>query len=51
MGKRLYDLSLEPKTLLIVPDGRHRDTAIKAGNEWIKAVRSLAGLENVINPP
>jgi fermentation-respiration switch protein FrsA (DUF1100 family) len=51
MGKRLYDLSLEPKSLLIVPDGRHRDTAAKAGDDWIKAVRSLAGLENVINPP
>ena len=28
MGKRLYAISLEPKSLLIVPDGRHRDTAV-----------------------
>ena len=45
MGKRLYDMSLEPKSLLIVPDGRHRDTAVKAGDEWIKAMRRLAGLD------
>ena len=44
MGKRLYAISLEPKSLLIVPDGRHRDTAVKAGGEWIKAMRRLAGL-------
>ena len=37
MGKRLYAISLEPKSLLIVPDG-------KAGGEWIKAMRRLAGL-------
>lgn len=46
MGKRLYDLSLEPKTLLIVPDGGHRDTVIKAGDEWIKAIRHMVGLES-----
>ena len=46
MGKRLYAISLEPKSLLIVPDGRHRDTVIKAGDEWIKAMRRLAGLES-----
>lgn len=44
MGKRLYAISLEPKSLLIVPDGRHRDAAVKAGGEWIKAMRRLAGL-------
>ena len=44
MGKRLYAISLEPKSLLIVPDGRHRDTAVRAGGEWIKAMRRLAGL-------
>lgn len=46
MGKRLYVISLEPKSLLIVPDGRHRDTAVKAGGEWVKAMRRLAGLES-----
>lgn len=46
MGKHLYAISLEPKSLLIVPDGRHRDTVIKAGDEWIKAMRRLAGLES-----
>lgn len=46
MGKRLYAMSAEPKTLLIVPDGRHRDSAVKAGDEWIKAMRRLVGLES-----
>ncbi|HEX8875021.1 MAG TPA: alpha/beta hydrolase, partial [Nitrosospira sp.] len=46
MGERLYAMSAEPKTLLIVPDGRHRDTAVKAGDEWIKAMRRLAGFES-----
>jgi hypothetical protein len=44
-------MSLEPKSLLIVPDGRHRDTAVKAGDEWIKAMRRLGGLADPINSP
>ncbi|SEL08495.1 hypothetical protein SAMN05216387_1058 [Nitrosovibrio tenuis] len=51
MGKRLFALSLEPKSLLIVPDGRHRDAAVKAGDEWIKAMRRLAGLEKPKQAP
>jgi hypothetical protein len=51
MGKRLYAMSLEPKSLLIVPDGRHRDTPVKAGDKWIKAMRRLGGLADPINSP
>lgn len=46
MGMHLHALSLEPKSLLIVPNGRHRDTAARAGDNWIKAMRRLAELES-----
>ena len=45
MGKQLYNIASEPKSFLTVPDGRHRDAAIKAGEEWTRSIRRLAELE------
>ena len=45
MGKQLYSIAPEPKSFLTVPDGRHRDAAIKAGEEWARSIRRLLELE------
>jgi len=42
MGKELFDLASEPKFLLLVPDGHHRDSAAVAGTTWVTAVQSIA---------